>query len=94
MALLPARSCSRLVTLDEGRRHYGFFLQACSVSQGSQRETWNACKVLPVPRQQHALVRQSDSSDQAIAHAYRLPPLLEGSSAIVPRLDLFPADSR
>ena len=53
---------------------------ACSVSQGSQRETRNARKVLSVPRQQDTLVRQGDAGDQAVAHAYRLPMLLEGPS--------------
>src|SRR2546425_6790995 len=53
---------------------------SCSISQGSERETWNAGKVLPVPCQQDALVRQGDASDQAVAHAYRLPGLLERPS--------------
>jgi hypothetical protein len=38
--------------------------------------------VLPVPRQQDALIHQGDASDQAVAHTYRLPALLEGSSHV------------
>src|SRR5919201_3171262 len=51
-----------------------------SISEGSEREACNACKVLPVPRQQDALARQGDAGDQTIAHADRLTALLEGSS--------------